>query len=253
MTRPRIICHMVSSIDGRLHVGRWTPLAEGQEEGAAYRIYERVAQEFNADAWVVGRVTMQAYATGAAVGELEKPTPGIKLGETFQAQRRGRKLAIAVDPRGKLDFGASGSASEHFAVITGKHVGDAYLATLRRDQVSYLFAGDDGRDLDMAMATLSAEFGVRTLLLEGGGILNGAFLKAGLIDEISLLVYPGIDGLSGEPSIFEYLGQAVERPGAGKQLRFIGAQVLEQGFVWLRYAVEDYLAGRALAQGAGRL
>jgi riboflavin biosynthesis pyrimidine reductase len=37
------------------------------------------------------------------------------------------------------------------------------------------------------MDTLGEAFAVKTILLEGGGMINGAFLKARLIDEISLL------------------------------------------------------------------
>ncbi|GHO80585.1 hypothetical protein KSD_83560 [Ktedonobacter sp. SOSP1-85] len=65
-----------------------------------------------------------------------------------------------------------------------------------------------------------------------------------MIDEISLLVYPGIDGLAGVPSIFEYLGKADERPAEGQSLRLIGTESLEGGMVWLHYAVEKRPSGQ---------
>ena len=34
-----------------------------------------------------------------------------------------------------------------------------------------------------AINLLTEHFGIRTLLLEGGGHINGAFLEAGLVDE----------------------------------------------------------------------
>jgi 5-amino-6-(5-phosphoribosylamino)uracil reductase len=88
------------------------------------------------------------------------------------------------------------------------------------------------------MDILGVEFGIKTLLLEGGGLTNGAFLKAGLIDEISLLLYPGIDGLAGVPSIFEYAGTPDEKPALGRSLRHIGTEDLSGGTVWLRFRVE---------------
>ena len=115
---------------------------------------------------------------------------------------------------------------------------DGYLAELRNDGVSCLFAGPDGHDLRRAMETLGESFGVRTLLLEGGGTINGAFLKAGLIDEISAVMYPGVDGLAGGPSIFEYAGEDGEKPAAGRSLRHLATEVLEGGIVWLHYRVE---------------
>ena len=92
--------------------------------------------------------------------------------------------------------------------------------------------------LHQAMDTLGEAFGIGTLLLEGGGAINGAFLKAGLIDEISVLVYPGVDGLAGVPSIFEYGGGAEEKPAAGRSLRHLATETLDGGMVWLHYGIE---------------
>ena len=56
------------------------------------------------------------------------------------------------------------------------------------------------------MQTLGNVFGVKAVSLQGGGIINGAFLQSGLLDELSLVVYPGIDGAAQAPSVFEYIG-----------------------------------------------
>lgn len=61
-------------------------------------------------------------------------------------------------------------------------------------------------------ALLHKHFGVRRISLQGGGIINGAMLAAGLIDQLSLVVYPGINGLTTAPSIFEYLGASTNTP-----------------------------------------
>ena len=50
--------------------------------------------------------------------------------------------------------------------------------------------GEADVDLRLALEKLGARFGVRTLMLEGGGGINGSFLRDGLIDEVSLLVAP---------------------------------------------------------------
>ena len=101
--------------------------------------------------------------------------------------------------------------------------------------ISYVFAGKDGNDMAKAMDALGSEFGMRKVLLEGGGILNGTFLKGGLIDELSLMVYPGIDGLAGKPSIFEYLGKGGDLPAKGQSLELLSVEKLDDGVVWLRY------------------
>jgi 5-amino-6-(5-phosphoribosylamino)uracil reductase len=233
--RPTIICHMVSSIDGRLLTYRWTPPAAGIDPASLHRDYDRVAARFDADGWIVGRVTMEDFAKGSARHmQTVVDTPRV----THVARRRGRDVAVALDPRGTLHYGQDHAGGDHVIAVLGERVSDAYLAELCEDGVSYLFAGADGRDLHRALQTLGETFGIRTLLLEGGGRINGAFLKAGLIDEISLLVSPAIDGLSGVPSIFEYESRVDEHPAAGRSLRHLATETLEGGMVWLRYRVE---------------
>jgi 5-amino-6-(5-phosphoribosylamino)uracil reductase len=234
--RPRIICHMVSSIDGRLLVDRWTPPAAGMDASKLLEHYEQVAARFDADGWIVGRKTMENYASGTARA---LDVIGDDLRDTYIADRKGRDIAVAIDPHGKLHYGQDNAGGDHIVAVLGEQVSNGHLAELRKDGVSYLFAGPDGHDLPRAMDILGEAFGIRILLLEGGGRINGAFLKARLIDEISLLVYPGIDGLASVPSIFEYVGGVDERPAAGRSLRHIATETLDGGMVWLRYRVED--------------
>ena len=143
----------------------------------AGRCYEELAKRFEADGWIVGRVTMEHVVDGV-------------LREIHVADRKGRNVAVAIDPQGKLHYGEDNVLGDHAIAILGEQVSDEYLSELREDGVSYLFAGKDGHDLRSAVDLLGETFGIKTLLLEGGGMINGAFLKNRLIDEISLLVYP---------------------------------------------------------------
>jgi riboflavin biosynthesis pyrimidine reductase len=235
--RPRIVCHMTMSIDGRQDAGRWSKPAAGIDGRRLGRHYDEVAARFDADGWVVGRVTMEEFAHG-----VERVVPASALSgdlrATYVGDRAGRDVAVAIDPSGKLHYGQDHAAGDHVIAVVGEQVSDGYLRELREDGVSYLFAGPDGRDLARALATLSLDFGLETLLLEGGGRINGAFLNAGLIDEVSVLVYPGIDGLAGVSSIFEYPGASGHRPAAGQSLRHFDTEVLDGGTVWLRYQLE---------------
>lgn len=226
---------MMSTIDGRLLPDRWTEPAAGLDRDELIGHYDEAASRIQADGWLVGRKTMEEFAAGAArkvkaTGEYPR-TP-------YVADRKGRNVAVAIDPQGKLHYGQDHARGDHVIAVLGERVSNEYLAELREDGVSYLFAGPDGRDLRQAMDTLGDVFGIKTLLLEGGGNINGAFLQARLIDEISLLVYPGIDGLAGVPSVFEYLGGADERPAAGQALRHLATETLKGGVVWLRYRIE---------------
>ncbi|SEL90952.1 5-amino-6-(5-phosphoribosylamino)uracil reductase [Pseudoxanthomonas sp. GM95] len=236
--RPKIICHMVSSIDGRLLADRWTPPASGIDPDIVPRHYAQVGTRLEADGLMVGSRTMAEFR-GITRGE-----PHLALGAQPRslphvANKTEPRVAVVFDRKGRLDYSVDHADGDHIVAVLGHHVEARYLARLRAKGISYLFAGEDGNDLDAALRTLASVFGVRTLLLEGGARLNGAFLQAGLIDQMSLLVYPGIDGLAGMPSIFEYQGEASTRPAEGQVLRHLATKTLDGGMVWIRYAVEE--------------
>ena len=233
--RPHIICHMGTSIDGRLHPSRFTAAAAGISSDVLRAHYERIHDSFGADGWIVGRVTMCEMAKGIARPNASAP----KLPrEAHLGDRDGRKLAIGIDPSGHVHFGKDNIGGDHAVAVLGEQVSDAHLAELRDDGASYVFAGPDGHDLPLAMKRIGALFGVKTLLLEGGGGINGAFLKAKLIDEFSTLIHPAVDGVAGTQSIVDYHGAEGDKPGAGQSLRLTHCETLEGGMVWLRHAVE---------------
>src|SRR3954469_23261294 len=233
--RPTIICHMGTSIDGRLHPSRFTRAAPGISWDVLRAHYEQIHDRLDADGWIVGRKTMSEMAKGSEHSPAEIP----KLPrEAHIAQRGDRKLAVAIDPSGRAHYGKDNVGGDHVVAVLGEQVSDAYLAELREDGVSYVFAGAKGDDLAAAMEQLASVFGARKLLLEGGGSINGAFLKHRLIDEFSTLIHPAVDGVAGTQSIVDYAGPEGDRPGAGQSLRLTHCETLEGGMVWLRHKVE---------------
>jgi riboflavin biosynthesis pyrimidine reductase len=234
--RPTIICHMGTSLDGGLHPSRFTRPAAGVSVDALRRHYEAIHDRFEAEGWIVGRKTMAEMAKGR---ERAVVVSSPLAREPHLGHRNGRNLAVAIDPSGRVHYGQDNVGGDHVVAVLGEHVSDAYLAELREDGASYIFAGPRGEDLPGAMVQLAAVFGVKKLLLEGGGRINGAFLKHRLIDEFSTLIFPAVDGLAGRQTIVDYEDANGERPGAGQSLRLIGCETLEGGMVWLRHRVEE--------------
>ena len=233
--RPFIICHMGTSIDGRLHPSRFTSAAAGVSSAVLRGHYEKLHESFEADGWIVGRKTMSEMAKGSERAIADAPRVAR---EAHLGNREGRKLAIGIDPSGRVHYGKDNVGGDHAVAVLGEQVSDAHLAELRMDGVSYVFAGPKGDDLAGAMERIGSMFGVRKLLLEGGGSINGAFLKHKLIDEFSTLIFPAVDGVAGTQSIVDYHGPEGDRPGAGQALRLTHCEMLEGGMVWLRHAVE---------------
>lgn len=226
---------MGTSIDGRLHPSRFTATASGISRDTLRSHYERIHDGFEADGWIIGRKTMSEMAKGAERNIANAP----KVPRQAHVGSRGdRKLAIAIDPAGRVHYGKDNVGGDHAVAVLGEAVSDAYLAELREDGVSYIFAGAKGDDLAGALEQLASLFGAKKLLLEGGGRINGAFLKHKLIDEFSTLIWPGVDGVAGTQSIVDYDGPEGDKPGAGQALRLTHCETLEGGMVWLRHAVE---------------
>ncbi len=223
--RPHVICHMVPSVDGRIVTRGWSLgralLAE----------YERTAATFGADAWIVGRVSMEPYAGKARVppGPRRERLPRTD----FVARSHAPSYAVAIDPSGKLRWESGSIDAEHVISVLTEAVPDRYLAFLRSRGVSYLFGGNRRVDLRTVLRKLRARFGVRTLLLEGGGRINGSFLSADVIDELSLLVAPVADGGVGTPTLFD----AEAGRGPARRLKLLSAERRRGDLLWVRYAV----------------
>lgn len=232
--KPTIICHMLSSVDGRLLSDRWTLPFDGKTREELYEPYFELSQQEGADAWMVGRKTIQAdNPTGTFPFEDHKPASEFK---THIGRRETERMCIVIDPKGKILYHSDRIDGDNIIAILGETVSDEYLAHLREKGISYLFAGVNGIDLETALETLYDQFGMHKIMLSGGGVINGEFLKARLIDELILMIYPGIDGLSTMPSIFEYCGDHVnDLPAEGQALEFLSIKLERDGIVTLRY------------------
>jgi riboflavin biosynthesis pyrimidine reductase len=227
--KPHVICHMVASIDGRTLLSRWRP-----QDVVAKGLFERVYQELDVDAWLVGRTTGQEYAKSTAYqAHSAERFPR----EAWFARRAAQGYGIVLDPTGKIAWGRSAIEGDPIVVVLTEQVADAHLAGLRADGVSYLFAGKTGLTLPEALASLWRDLGVKRLLLQGGGITNGAFLRAGFVDEISLIIFPAVDGSQGAPSVFDASGEDAGQVAPARSIMLDTHQVLEGGAVWLRYTV----------------
>ena len=108
-----------------------------------------------------------------------------------------------------------------------------------------LAPGDVARKLLGAYATqeqvehLTRELGLERLLLEGGGGSNGAFLRDGLIDEISLAICSAVDGAKGAPSIFDSSDKDAGIAAPIRSMTLASTEVLEGGVVRLRYRLQN--------------
>jgi riboflavin biosynthesis pyrimidine reductase len=222
---------MVASIDGRTVLNRWRP-----EGVVAEGVFEHLYNELDVNAWLVGRTTGQEFAQGK-----QYPTRSSeRVPRKAQFARRDAKgYGIILDPHGKLAWGRSEVQGDHVVVVLTEEVSDSHLAGLRADGVSYFFAGRTDLDLADTLGTLSRDLGVKRLLLQGGGVTNGEFLRAGLIDEISLVLFPAVDGTKAAPNIFDSCNGGDDLVPPVRSITVDSHRILEGGAVWLRYSVQQ--------------
>jgi riboflavin biosynthesis pyrimidine reductase len=208
----------------------------GPAENRMPGLFERLHEQLGGGSWLIGRITGSEYAK--AEGYPDRTDQSYPRQAWF-ASRDAAAYGIALDAHGKIAWGRSDIGSDPIVVVLTELVSDAHLAGLRRDGVSYIFAGEQELDLGLALEILNRELGLERLLLEGGGGSNGAFLRAGLIDEISLAICPAIDGANGAPSVFDSGDQEAGNAAPIRSMTLASSEVLEGGVVWLRYRLQN--------------
>ena len=207
MTRPYIICHMVTSIDGKV-TGDFLFQNECAE---ATEIYYRINRERKSDGFICGRVTMEGSFTGGFYPDLSQYQPvhhDMDKKMDFVVDDLSGFYAVAFDTHGKLGWksnkiidpdGDPGYDGAQIIEVLSEDVDERYLGYLEAMEIPYIFAGETAIDVELALFKLKNLIGCETLLLEGGSIINGAFERADVVDELSLVVAPVIAGKDAKP------------------------------------------------------
>jgi riboflavin biosynthesis pyrimidine reductase len=230
--KPYVVVHMSTSIDGRTLPSRWRPERENSTPD-----YDRIHTELDGDAWLVGRITGQEFAKKEVY---PRHATGTFPREPWFAPRDADGYGVVLDAHGKIAWGRADIGGDPIVVVLTEQVSDAHLAGLRADGVSYLFAGRSELDSQLALETLNRELGVKRLLLEGGGITNGNLLRAGLVDEVSVVICPFVDGAPGAPSIFDAVDDSRgEQRAPVEAIELMSSETLQGGAVWLRYRIKN--------------
>ncbi len=229
MAKPYVICHMCTTIDGKILGDRWGTLPSGKGSGG---LFESTAATFGIGAWLVGTTTMKEFS-GRNL-KLKKANQPVPEGD-FVAEPEAKTLAIGADAKGVLRFQENEVEGDHVVLLVTEQVGNEYLSHLRSAGVSYLICGKSEINLATAVRKIGAAFGVKKLMLQGGGKFNGAMLHAGLVDEISQVIVPVVDGGAGVSSLFDIPGNAPKKAAA--TLRMMSHKKLPGGVNWFKYRV----------------
>ena len=222
MKSPYIVCHIVASIDGRIDCSMVDKIS-GDE-------YYDTLEQLNCPTQLEGRVTMEHYSALKEPFVATDPTP-VGMTSVYKAVDSDGYM-VAVDTYGKLRWPASEIDGAPLVCIVSEQVSLEYLEMLKNKAISYYWVGQNATDFPKARETLHSESGGKRRAALGGGHITGGFLAAGLIDEVSLLLAPGIDGRKGQTSVFDGIADMNHIPTrlSLESVKRVGDETL-----WIRY------------------
>ncbi len=250
MPRPRVIVMNSASVDGRVAVTRDALLLYGDKRWTAIQGQD----DFDVYGWLNSTYHPQAMleGSGSFICDDAQPSPlppcegdPAPLYQDFLPDaiihRPGhRGWFTAVDGRGRIRWQFKEWPDEawkgwYALAWVALRTPPEYLAYLQREQIPYLVAGENRVNLALALEKMQEKLGVQSLVSTAGGRLNGALVRAGLVDEIDLLLHPGIIGGLDVPSLFDSPALGPEEMPI--RLNLTSCQVRPGGSLWLHYQV----------------
>ena len=198
MNRPYIFCHMMTSLDGKI-MGNYMETPQGEAAGNVfYEIAFGKNPYYKHQGWLSGRVTTDDNFTFYEKPELDENAKEVEAGDYVAKQTD--MYYVSVDPSGKLGWKSNTltyvDTTAHVIEVLTEKAGNSYKDFLRRLGISYIIAGKDRLDYELALRKLKDLFGIETLMLGGGAALNWSFIQAGMCDEISVVIAATADGSS---------------------------------------------------------
>jgi len=212
--RPFVFINMAMTADGKIATANRAIASFGSKRDHNHLLKLRAT----ADAVMSGARTVDSAQINMGPG-----------GTKFQKLRRQRGLAefnlrIIISGSGSLDPQAEIFKHDFspILILTTRHASAKKLATLRDLAAEVKICGDQEINFSTALDWLHQKWGVKRLLCEGGGDLNDALFRAGLVDELHLTVCSKIFGGRTAPTIAE--GRGFQTLMAAAQLEFKSAR-----------------------------
>lgn len=220
---PRVVLFNAVSLDGRI-------------DGFALDIVQfyELASRWKEDATLAGADTILL--------SVEKDKVPAEDESAFESLHNNpndhRALLVIPDSRGRVRCWHYLKALPYwrgFISLCSRSTPQGHLDYLKKRHVDCIIAGEDHVDMGAALEELSARYNVKTIRVDSGGVLNGVLLRQGLVDEVSVLIYPGLVGGICPRTIFR--APDLESPEGEIPLRLTFLEKLTDDLVWLRYEV----------------
>ncbi len=215
-SRPHVILNAAMSLDGKIAT------STGESRLSSPEDLRRVHR-------------LRASVDGIMVGLRTILIDDPRLMVRSHRARRLRRIIVDSKARTPLDAYVIKTAQETPTIIAvTSQASDRRVRALRNAGVTVLKCGSGPRvSLPILLGRLK-QIGVRSILLEGGGILNWSMLSQGLVDEITVAISPVI--LGGARAVTLVEGEGSESIGRAVRLRLLSSKSYGRDLV-LRYKV----------------
>ncbi|MFC1866157.1 dihydrofolate reductase family protein [Chloroflexota bacterium] len=189
-----------------------------------------IAGKYNADAHLIGSNTIKVgiELCGGEIpteedSDFKKPTREATLPYWVIADTKGAAKGILHTIR-RFEY------CKNVIILVSKKTENDYMHYLKERDYDYYIIGDEYVNYSKAFELLSNKYGIKTILVDSGPILNGILLKKGLVDEISLLVSPYIVG-DNSYNLFSRLGLT----GKTITLKLLNSEVFDKNYLLIHY------------------
>jgi riboflavin biosynthesis pyrimidine reductase len=247
-----VVVSVTGSVDGRIALRRGEPLMgeaasrvwQGMLPGSAAGVEEvrtaELAERWGPQAVLEGSGSFVADSAGAVEHSEGFDEPVEELLTDFLpvevVGRVGReKWFTVVDSRGRIAWDIKSQGEYDVLVLVSRSTPAAHLAYLRRERIAYLVAGEEQVDLGAALRKMYDVLGVTCVVSTAGGGLNGALLRADLVDEVHLVISPALIGGLGTPTAFD--GPELPAGQVPTRVRLLSTHTETDGLIWLGYEV----------------
>ena len=218
--RPFVLVNMAMTADGKIATANRAVSSFGSARDREHLLALRAT----ADAVMAGARTVDSAPINLGVGPAKFRRQRLKRGLAEYPLRVIVSRSGSVNPRAEI-------FQYHFSpilILTTRRAGAGWLRRLRATADAVKICGQSEINFHAAFRWLQREWQVKGLLCEGGGELNAALFRAGLVDELHLTICPKIFGGHGAPTIAE--GRGFSRLAAAerfqvKSVRQIGGEL----------------------------
>ena len=222
---PHVILYSAVSLDGRI-----------TGFNADVELYYDLASRWDIDAVLMGSNTVLT-GFGAEPGEIGEENLESMVNREKDPEDS-RPFLVIPDSKGQIRIWNELFKMPYLRdiiVLCSKSTPEEYINFLNERNIDYLIAGDKQVDLKDAMKRLNSEYGINSIRVDSGGILNGVLLNEGLVDEIHVLIHPELVGSINKGSIF--ISKDLNPLNDTIKLKLAHIDKLKDDIIWIKYDI----------------